>query len=103
MVIRTMRVDPAYRDLVFSMLKQAFGEYLREAGAEWIVKERDLEDFIKAKRLRGLSEKTIRDEARYVRQALIELNWRLNPDSLRDYLSELRGSRSTCLSTLHTA
>ncbi|WP_291999855.1 tyrosine-type recombinase/integrase [Caldivirga sp.] len=100
-VIRTMQVDPAYRDLVFSMLKQAFGEYLREAGAEWIVKEGDLEDFIKAKRLRGLSEKTIRDEVRYVRQALIELNWRLNPDALRDYLSELREESEYVLK--HTA
>ncbi|MGC9180239.1 MAG: hypothetical protein ACP5GZ_08565 [Vulcanisaeta sp.] len=27
--IRRMQVDPVFRDLVFDMLKQAFGEYFR--------------------------------------------------------------------------
>jgi len=53
------------------------------------VREADIEEFVKAKRLRGLSEKTVRDEARYIRLALSELNWALAPDGVREYLAEL--------------
>ena len=87
-VVRTMQVDPAYRDLVFSLLRQAFGEYLRES-SEWIVSEDDVEAFVKAKRLRGVGEKTIRDEVRYLKRALAGLNWVLSPGGIRDYLAEL--------------
>jgi hypothetical protein len=39
-------------------------------GSKWMVTEQDIEEFIRAKRLKGLSEKTIRDEVRYIRRAL---------------------------------
>ncbi len=88
-VIRRMQVDPAYRDLVFNMLRQAFGEYYRQSTA-WVVGEADIEDFIKAKKLAGRSEKTIRDEVHYIRRALDELGWVLTPDGIREYLASLR-------------
>jgi integrase len=58
-------------------------------GTRWVVTEQDVEEFVKAKRLKGLSEKTIRDEVRYIRLALSELNWVLEPDGIREYLAEL--------------
>ena len=39
-------------------------------GTRWVVGKNDVEEFIKAKRLRSLSGKTIRDEVRYIRLAL---------------------------------
>jgi len=39
--------------------------------------------------LKGLSEKTIKDEVRYVREVLAELDWNLSPDNIREYLAEL--------------
>jgi Site-specific recombinase XerD len=53
------------------------------------VDERDIEDFIRAKRLKGLSDKTIRDEVHYIREALAELGWNLTPEGVREYLAEL--------------
>ncbi|MGC9180235.1 MAG: tyrosine-type recombinase/integrase [Vulcanisaeta sp.] len=88
-VIRTMQVDPAYRDFVFSLLRQAFGEYLREAGAEWVVTEEDINAFVRAKKLRGVREQTLNDELRYIRRALAELGFRLTPDGIREYLAGL--------------
>jgi len=89
-VVKKALVDRSFRDFLFSMLRQAFGEEFREYKSSWVVTERDIEEFIKAKRLKGLSEKTIRDEVRYVREALVELNWSLTPDGIREYLAELK-------------
>jgi integrase len=88
-VVKRALVDKGYRNLLFKLLRQAFGDEFREYRASWIVREADIEEFIKAKRLKGLSEKTIRDEVRYIRLALGELNWVLEPDGIREYIAGL--------------
>jgi len=88
-VVKRALVDKSYRNLLFELLRQAFGGEFREYKSSWMVTERDIEEFVKAKRLRGLSEKTIRDEVRYIRLALSELNWVLEPDGVREYLAGL--------------
>jgi integrase len=54
-----------------------------------MVAERDVEEFVRAKRLKGLSGRTIRDEVRYIRLALSELNWVLEPEGIREYIAGL--------------
>jgi integrase len=88
-VIKKALVDRSFKNLLFDMLRQAFGEEFREYRSSWVVTEKDLEDFIKAKRLKGLAEKTIRDELRYIRLALSELNWVLTPEGVREFLADL--------------
>jgi integrase len=88
-VVKKALVDKSFRDLLFDVLRQAFGEEFREYRTSWVVTEKDIEEFIKAKSLRGLAEKTIRDEVRYVRLALSELNWSLTPEGIREYLAGL--------------
>jgi integrase len=88
-VIARARADPGFREILLSYLDRYLGEYVRSMGNKWVVAEQDVEEFIKAKRLKGLSEKTIRYEVRYIRHALAELNWVLTPDGIREYLSEL--------------
>jgi len=88
-VIKKALMDRSFRDFLFDMLRQAFGEEFREYRTSWVVSEKDIEEFVKAKRLKGLSEKTIRDEVHYIREALAELNWVLTPDGVREYLSSL--------------
>jgi len=88
-VIKKALVDRSFRNLLFDMLRQAFGEEFREYRTSWVVGEKDVEDFIKAKRLKGLREQTINDEVRYIRRALAELDWNLTPDGIREYLAEL--------------
>jgi len=88
-VVARARADPEYRDLLLSYLDRYLGDYVRSAGTRWAVTEQDIEEFIKAKKLKGLSKKTIRDEVHYIREALAELNWNLTPDSIREYLAGL--------------
>jgi integrase len=88
-VIKKALVDRGFRNLLFDMLRQAFGEEFREYRTSWVVTERDIEEFVRAKRLKGLSEKTIRDEVHYIREALAELGWNLTPEGVREYLAEL--------------
>jgi integrase len=54
------------------------------------VSEQDIEEFTKAKRLKGLKEKTIHDHVHYLRLALSELNWVLEPEGIREFLAGLR-------------
>jgi integrase len=88
-VVKKALMDRSFRDFLFDMLRQAFGEEFREYRTSWVVTEKDIEEFTRAKRLKGLSEKTIRDEVHYIREALAELNWSLTPDGIREYLAEL--------------
>jgi integrase len=88
-VIATARVDPEFREFLLGLIKEYLGDYIGSLQQTWHVTEKDIEDFIKAKRLKGLSDKTIRDEARYIREALAELDWNLTPDNLREYLAGL--------------
>ena len=88
-VVKKALMDRSFRDFLFDMLRQAFGEEFREYKTSWVVTEKDIEEFIKAKKLKDLSEKTIRDEVHYIREALAELNWNLTPDNIREYLAEL--------------
>jgi integrase len=89
-VVARARADPEYRDLLLSYLDRYLGDYVRSAGTRWAVTEQDIEEFIKAKRLEGVTEKTLRDYVHYLREMLAELNWNLTPDGIREYLAELR-------------
>jgi integrase len=88
-VVATARVDSQVREFLMGLIKEYLGDYIGSLQQTWHVSEKDIEDFIKAKKLKGLSEKTIRDEVRYIREALARLNWTLTPDNLREYLAEL--------------
>jgi integrase len=88
-VIKKALMDRSFRDFLFDMLRQAFGEEFREYKTSWVVAEKDIEEFVRAKKLKGLNEKTIRDEVHYIREALAELNWTLTPEGIREYLAEL--------------
>jgi integrase len=88
-VIARARADPGFREVLLSYLDRYLGDYVRSMGNKWVVTEQDIEEFIRAKRLKGLAEKTIRDEVRYIRRALAELGWVLTPDGIREYLAEL--------------
>jgi len=88
-VVKKALMDRSFRDFLFDMLRQAFGEEFRDYRTSWVITEQDIEEFIKAKKLKGLSEKTIRDEVHYIREALAELNWTLTPEGVREYLAEL--------------
>jgi integrase len=89
-VVARARADPEYRDLLLSYLDKYLGDYVRSAGTRWVVTEQDVEEFIKAKRLEGVTEKTLRDYVHYLREMLAELNWTLTPDGIREYLAELK-------------
>jgi len=89
-VIARARADPEYRDLLLSYLDRYLGDYVRSAGTRWAVTEQDIEEFIKAKRLEGVTEKTLRDYTHYLREMLAELGWTLTPDGIREYLAELK-------------
>jgi integrase len=89
-VIARARADPEYRDLLLSYLDRYLGDYVRAMGSKWVVTEQDVEEFVKAKRLEGITEKTLRDYVHYLREMLAELNWNLTPDGIREYLAELR-------------
>jgi integrase len=88
-VIARARADPSFREVLLSYLDRYLGEYVRSMGNRWVVTEKDIEDFVKAKKLKGLREQTINDELRYIRRALAELDWNLTPDGIREYLAEL--------------
>jgi integrase len=88
-VVKKALADKSFRNLLFDVLRQAFGEEFREYRSSWVVTEQDLEEFVRAKKLKGLAEKTIRDEVRYIRLALSELNWTLTPEGIREFLAGL--------------
>jgi integrase len=88
-VVARARADPEYRDLLLSYLDRYLGDYVRAMGNRWVVTEQDIEEFIKAKRLKGLREGTIKTEVNYIQRVLSELNWTLTPDGIREYLAEL--------------
>jgi integrase len=89
-VVARARADANFRELLLSYLDRYLGEYVRSMGTRWVVTEQDIEEFVRAKRLRGLKEKTIRDHVHYLRLALSELNWTLEPDGIREFLAGLR-------------
>jgi len=88
-VIATARVDPEFREFLLGLIKEYLGDYITTLQQTWHVTERDIEEFVKAKKLKGLSEKTIRDEVHYIREALAELGWNLTPEGVREYLAGL--------------
>jgi len=88
-VIATARTDPEFREFLLGLIKEYLGDYITTLQQTWHVTERDIEDFIRAKRLRGVTEKTLRDYVHYLREMLAELDWTLTPDGVREYLSEL--------------
>jgi len=88
-VVATARVDSQVREFLLGLIKEYLGDYVGSLQQTWHVTEKDVEDFIKAKRLKGLREQTINDEVRYIRRALAELDWNLTPDGVREYLAGL--------------
>jgi hypothetical protein len=50
-VVKKALMDRSFRDFLFDMLRQAFGEEFREYRTSWVVTEKDIEEFIKAKKL----------------------------------------------------
>ena len=92
-VVARARADPEYRDLLLSYLDRYLGDYVRSMGNRWVVTEQDVEEFIKAKRLEGLREETVREYVWHLKGALAELNWTLTPDGIRDYLAEVKEER----------
>jgi len=88
-VIATARTDPEFREFLLGLIKEYLGDYITTLQQTWHVTERDIEYFIKAKRLKGVTEKTLRDYVHYLREMLAELDWTLTPDGIREYLSEL--------------
>ena len=60
-VIATAKADPDYRQLLLLMLHQHLGDYLRTMGREWRVGEGDIETYIMTMRLKGVKDKTLRD------------------------------------------
>jgi len=88
-VIATARIDPEFREFLLGLIKEYLGDYITTLQQTWHVTEKDIEDFVKAKRLKGVTEKTIRDYVHYLREMLAELDWTLTPDGVREYLSEL--------------
>jgi integrase len=89
-VIATARVDPEFREFLLGLIKEYLGDYITTLQQTWHVTEKDIEDFIKAKRLKGVTEKTLRDYVHYLREMLAELDWTLTPDGIREYLAELK-------------
>jgi len=69
--VKRALVDSGYRNLLFELLRQAFGDEFREYRASWMVAERDVEEFVRVKRLRGLSDRTIKTEVHYIRQSTL--------------------------------
>ena len=88
-VVARARADKDFRDLLMSYLERYLGDYIRSVGKQWVVTEGDIQEFIKAKKLEGVTEKTIRDEVHYIREALAEMNWTLSPENIREYLASL--------------
>jgi len=89
-VVKRALVDKGYRNFLIDLLRQALGEELQGYKTSWTVREADVDEFVKAKRLKGLKEKTIRDHVHYLRLALSELNWVLEPEGIREFLAGLR-------------
>ena len=88
-VIATARADPRFRDLMFSFINRYLGEYLPSIGRQWVVSEGDIDEYVKAMRLKGVKDKTLRDRLHYIRRALAEMNWVLSPEGIRDYLADV--------------
>ena len=94
-VIAKARADPGFRDVLLSYLDRYLGDDVRSAGTKWVVTEQDLEEFVKSKKLKGLAEKTIHDEVRYIKLALSEVNWVLTPEGIREFLADLAEDEKT--------
>lgn len=65
------------------------GGCVRAMGNMCVVAEQGVEDFVKAKRLEGVAEKTPRDYVYTFREMLVELDWALTPEGVREYLAGL--------------
>lgn len=57
-VVATARVDPALREFLLSLVKEYLSDYLMAMQGMYGVSKEEINEFIKAKRLKGLSEKT---------------------------------------------
>ncbi|WP_052885762.1 tyrosine-type recombinase/integrase [Vulcanisaeta distributa] len=93
-VIITAREDPTFREQFLALLSRYLGDYVQSLGRAWHVTQEDIEAFIKAKRLKGVGEKTLNDELRYIRRALEELDWVLTPEGITEFLGGLAEEES---------
>jgi len=88
-VIKKMKVDEKFRDFVFNLLRQTFNEYLTFTGTTYIVSEKDLQEFEKSLIIEGKSKKTIKMHLNYLKRALIELNFTLSPENLKELIANV--------------
>ncbi len=88
-VIITAREDPSFREQFLALLSRYLGDYVQSLGKTWHVTQDDVEAYVKAMRLKGVKEKTLRDRLYYIQRALSELDWVLSPEGIRDYLAEV--------------
>ena len=88
-VIITAKEDPGFREQFLALLNRYLGEYVQSMGREWHVTEDDIEAYIKAMKLKGVRDRTLRDRLHYIRRALAEMDWTLSPDRIRDYLADI--------------
>jgi hypothetical protein len=56
----TARVDPVAREFLFGLIKEYLADYIGTLQQTWRVTEQDIDNFIKAKRLKGLAEKLLK-------------------------------------------
>ncbi len=88
-VIITAREDPGFREQFLALLSRYLGDYVQSLGRAWHVTQEDVDAYVKAMRLRGVKDKTLRDGLGYIRRALSEMNWVLSPEGIRDYLASI--------------
>ena len=88
-VVERAVVDEGFREVLINYLERYLGEYIRGTARRWVVTEGDLEEYVKAMRLRGRKERTIRDRVYYIRKALAEMDWVLSPEGINEYLYEV--------------
>ncbi len=88
-VVKKAIEDSRFREFLLQLLNKYLGEYITKASKTYVVKESDIDEFIKELRSQGRSEKTINDHVRNLRDILSRLDFTLNPDKLRDLIQEL--------------
>ncbi|WP_054857680.1 site-specific integrase [Vulcanisaeta sp. JCM 16159] len=70
-------------------MSRYLGDYVQAIGKTWHVTREDIEAYVKAMRLRGVKDKTLRDRLYYIQRALSDMDWTLSPEGIRDYLAEV--------------
>ena len=89
-VIKKAIEDVKFRELLLQLINRYLSDYIVKASKSYIVKESDIEEFIKELKAQKRSKKTIQDHVRNLRDILSRVDFVLNPDKLRDLVNELK-------------